>query len=121
MDAKQLQKPMNRLTVCFVAAIASFASLMVFGMKVPAYERTHGAWEVLLGVLVLVWLVSGLGFYVYLVKLARRLGRSWIIWAGLAFITSPIGPFVAYFNMKELVARTLAAPTTVTTSAEASK
>lgn len=43
-------------------------------------------------------------FYICLGILAKRLGRSWITWVGLTFITKPIGPFVAYFKIRNLVA-----------------
>ena len=96
MDIKNLRVLLTRLTYCFLSTIASFAIMLVGSSNLPAYQGSHAFWSFLLGVVVLVWLCSGIVFYVYLIRLTRRLGRSSIVWAGLAFVTSPIGPVVAF-------------------------
>ena len=40
--------------------------------------------------------IAGLISYVWLGKLASRLGQSPIVWAGLAFIASPVGLAIAW-------------------------
>jgi hypothetical protein len=47
--------------------------------------------------------VGSLIFYVFLGMLARRLGKSWILWVGLTIITKPIGTIVAYLMMRDYV------------------
>jgi hypothetical protein len=52
-----------------------------------------------------VLIAAGPVFYVTLGMLAARLGYSWITWVGLAFITAPVGPFVAWGMMSQRVRR----------------
>jgi len=59
-------------------------------------------------VMVLVLFASAISFYISLGLLAKRLGRSWIVWVGLTIITKPIGMFVAYFMMNQKVTEALA-------------
>lgn len=47
--------------------------------------------------------IAALVFYACLYVLASRLGQSTITWVGLAVITAPIGPFVAYSMMRQRV------------------
>ena len=44
-------------------------------------------------------LVGILAFYIILGILAARKNRCVVCWVGLSFLTSPIGPIVAYFMM----------------------
>ncbi len=55
----------------------------------------------------LAWLIGGLMFYVSLADLVVRLNRSLIVWIGGSIVLAPIGPFVAYFNMRRLVKDTI--------------
>jgi hypothetical protein len=52
--------------------------------------------------------VAALVGYVWLAELASRLGRSPIIWAGLAFITSPFGLGIAWAMLRSRANEALA-------------
>lgn len=52
--------------------------------------------------------VAALVGYVWLAELASRLGRSPIIWAGLAFITAPFGLAIAWAMLRSRANEALA-------------
>lgn len=89
---------MQFLTWSFVVGVSGFVSLVVIGIIAPSKSLTP------LEIVCLLAIVSGsIPFYICLGVLAKRLGRSWVTWVGLTVITKPIGPFVAYFKMRNLV------------------
>lgn len=94
----RLSRPFQVLTWSFVVTITSIVMLVMLA----GGEQTKGI-SPLEGIVILAMVLSGLTFYVSLGMLAKRLGRGWIVWVGLTFITKPIGPFVAYFRMRHLV------------------
>jgi membrane associated rhomboid family serine protease len=84
-----LKSYMRRMNYCFIASIGGLIIYYFFNDALPSLA--------LLGILGAV--VAILGFYIYLGDLAGLLGKSPIIWMGVSFITSPVGPFVAYIAM----------------------
>jgi hypothetical protein len=47
--------------------------------------------------------VASWSFLISLGVLASRTGRSWILWAGLTFITGPLGTILSYFAMSNRI------------------
>jgi len=91
------KKPISRaLSLSFVwsflVSVGSFIALMVIG----ATSAPHEGITTVEGLLVALMVLSGPVWYVSLGMLANRLGRRWLVWVGLSFITSPIGPFVIF-------------------------
>lgn len=93
-----LKKPMQWLTRFFSIWILSTVLLIAF-----VGENSSRSFKIPLSISLLAMLVGGFGFYICLGILAKRLGKSWIIWVGLTVLTNPIGAFVAYFRMRSLV------------------
>ena len=92
-----LVRPFRFLNGSFLVSIAATILVVMTGSE-PA-ELPSGGY--MLSFLVLI--LSGWTFWISLGVLASRLGRSPIIWVGVPFITSPIGPIVAYFMMRSRV------------------
>lgn len=91
------QKPITRtLTSSFVwsftVSIAGFVGLMILGV----IEQKHDGISPVAMLLVILMVVAGSVWYISLGTLANRLGRRWLVWVGLSFITSPIGPLVIF-------------------------
>lgn len=61
--------------------------------------------------LALVILTSGLAFLVSLAILVKQFGKSLIIWVGGSMLTGPIGPLLAWGEMRKLV-KNLSNPST---------
>lgn len=93
-----LFRTFQALTWSFVVALTSIVIIIVLASGEPT--KGISPFE---GIALLALMISGLTYYVSLGMLAKRLGRRWIVWVGLTFITKPIGPFVAYFRMRHLV------------------
>jgi hypothetical protein len=93
-----IQRLMQFLTWSFATRVSGFVALMVIGFVAPS--KGLSPIEI---VCVLAMLSASFPFYICLGILAKRMGRSWITWVGLTIITKPIGPFVAYFKMRNLV------------------
>ena len=93
-----LSRPFQVLTWSFVVTVTCFVIVIMLASGEPT--KGLSPFE---SIAILAMVISGLTFYVSLGMLAKRLGRSWIVWVGLTFITKPIGPFVAYFRMRHLV------------------
>jgi hypothetical protein len=93
-----ISRPFQVLTRSFIVALANIVILIIVAEGNPT--RSISPFE---GILILTMIASGLAFYVSLGVLAKRMGGSWIVWVGLTFITNPVGPFVAYFRMRQLV------------------
>jgi hypothetical protein len=104
-----LVRPLRSLTRNLVASL--LATVFFFVVSAATVGSTEpvtrgpvadGLFSLVLLVLAFVMLGSSLKFWVALGMLSSRLGRSPIVWIGLPIITSPIGPFVAYFWMRGL-------------------
>jgi hypothetical protein len=100
MNSARLSRPFQVLTWSLAVAVVSIVIVIMLVSREPIKEISPFE-----GILISSMMVSGLTFYVSLGILAKRLGRRWIVWVGLTFITKPIGPFVAYFRMRCLVNR----------------
>ena len=107
-------KPITRalslsFTWSFWLSVGAFLVLVVVGLATPQHQGLT-AIELLL---VLLMLAAGPVWYVSLGMVAHRLGRRWLVWVGLSFITSPIGPLVIYPLMLSHI-RAARQPTPVT-------
>ena len=95
----------RRLSWSLAASLLSFVAVVIFAFNKPLVAAlgptAFVAWIVLI--------FSGISFYVFLGILAVRLKRSPIVWIGISFVFSPIGPFVAYYDMRRLVREVLKA------------
>jgi predicted branched-subunit amino acid permease len=92
MNPKQVTRPLYLSFVwSFSVSVACFVGLIILG-AVAQHEGVSPV-EVLLVVLMI---IAGPVWYVSLGMLAHRLGRRWLVWVGLSFITSPIGPLVIF-------------------------
>ena len=92
---------MRRLTTYL---LASLLGLAVFGALIGPETQTEKTIWFLAGI---TWPACGFMFYVTLGSLVVRLKRSVIVWVGGSVVFAPIGPFIAYFNMRRLVKKTL--------------
>ena len=97
MQNDKLTRPKQVLVWSFVVSLAATAGFFYMTSNTNFEEAPI---EPFLG-LVLVMCAAGLAFYISLGVLASRLGRSPIVWVGLAFIFGPfgaIGTFVAMLS-----------------------
>jgi len=76
--------------------------LMALVVSSPSHDSTL-LFRVFLLLLAVLMFSSAITFYVMLGKLALCFGRSIITWVGLTILTSPFGPFIAYFRMRSLI------------------
>ena len=97
-----LTTPKLAMVLGFVAALGSMIVLYQRGSAAggAGVEADTTYW-----VLFYLMLFGALVFYVALGMLARRLGKSPIVWVGLTVITTPIGPLVALPWMLILASR----------------
>lgn len=86
----------RRLGQVLGMTLASIAGVILVAV---ALDRIHGEPGGVLSWLMVAAAGSAvagyLWLYVFLIDLPRRIGSSAIVWAGLAFITAPLGPLVA--------------------------
>lgn len=104
-DVGGIANSMKWLTRFFLVVIVGFALFFVVGTSASA--TNSDALQRLALIALLAMVIGAVGFYVCLGVLAKHLHRSWITWVGLAMLTSPIGPIVAYFSMRSLAANAL--------------
>lgn len=90
-----LVTPTKIMHAGFIGSIACFLGAFFLDKTLP---DNMFVW-VLIGALV----VSSIVFYVGLGLLAKRLGKSQVLWIGGAFVTAPIGPIVAYITMLSIL------------------
>ena len=91
------EKPITRVlsqtfTGSFLILVGCFAGMIVFGATTPEHTGITPVEAVLL----LVMVAAGWAWYITLGIIAHRLGRRWLVWTGLSFITTPIGPLIVY-------------------------
>jgi hypothetical protein len=92
-----IQKPVTRplaqaFTWSFLISLGSFIGIIAYGALGPTHEGIAPAEALLLFLMV----VAGFAWYITLGMIAHRLGRRWLVWIGISFITAPIGPLVVY-------------------------
>lgn len=96
---------LRRLSWSFAASLLSFVAVVVFAFNkhlvISLGPAAFVVWIILI--------VSGISFYVFLGILAVRMKRSPIVWVGTTFVFTPIGPFVAYYDMWRLVRKVVKA------------
>lgn len=86
------------------ATFISLIVVLVVTMIAPSGDMPVAAWLALtLTVSVVVFAVGTIWLLVILIDLPPRVGGSSIVWAGLALITSPIGPLIAGALLKTKV------------------
>jgi multidrug transporter EmrE-like cation transporter len=101
MDAPKIVSGFRLLTASLLVSVGGAVCVL-------ALPRPENNLDSLLSSLAFAaWVAGGVAFYVMLGVLASRLNRSPIVWVGAAFIFTPIGPLVAYFRMRSLIAKTL--------------
>ena len=93
MNENPIAGPMKWLTISFVGTLVGVVILYVVAFSFPSESDTG---MTLLMLVFVVLTVTSWTFLICLGKIAKRTGRSWIVWCGLVFITSPIGWLVAY-------------------------
>lgn len=110
-NAEKLTKPLQGLKLSGIIAVGSFIILVLIGIsghtQIRLNNPTFNLYEILFIALYILLFISILLFEVYLGILARRLNKSLIIWVGLSIITSPLGPYIAYYNMLQEVKNAL--------------
>ena len=81
----------------FLVSTACWVGLIVLGVAPPRRHGSITSVEAILAfVIVILMLAASLVWYVSLGVLAHRLRRRWLVWVGLSFITSPIGPLIIF-------------------------
>jgi len=98
MESKQLRGPLKGLDISFGASIISTMLLIALASKKP-----EGVLGMIMLITVLVMVIAGLCFYIYLGILATRLERSWITWVGLTMLTGPFGTIFSWFWIRSTV------------------
>ena len=79
-------------TWSFLVYIGSFIGIIAYGTLGPTHEGIAPAEVLLLFLMV----PAGFAWYITLGMIAHRLGRRWLVWTGLSFVTAPFGPLVVY-------------------------
>ena len=87
-----LRRPSTFLHASFIA----WSLAIVAAIVATVLLTDPDAESLVVGILVIAFAVAGWAYLMALAILASRTGRSGILWAGLAFITSPIGVVVSY-------------------------
>ena len=96
--SSQYVRPMKALTASYIGQWCAFALIYIAGttdksLHIPGVDA--------LAAMLLV--VSSIAYYISLGILAKRSGRSWIVWVGLTILINPIGWIVAYFMMRKRI------------------
>jgi len=93
MNQKSVTRPLAQaFTWSFLVSVGSFIGMIAYGSLAPTHEGIAPTEAVLLFLMV----ASGVAWYITLGMTAHRLGRRWVVWTGISFISAPIGPFVVY-------------------------
>lgn len=79
----------------------SFGVSIIFSFLLIAVAFLNLPGEIIAGT-GLIASISGLMFYYYLARITILLKKSPIIWVGLAFLTPPVGPIIAYLKIQSL-------------------
>ncbi len=96
LPTKDLSKPRNALIIGFVIILIS--TITIIRRMVMLGEDIEGAtaYDNYYIIMIWTWFIGFLTFHIALGMLAKRIGQSAIIWAGLSVLTSPLGPFAAF-------------------------
>lgn len=101
MDTAKLGKLLKWLTISFaVIALWLVTAFLLAGNKGFALPIPHDTIALFVGLL---GIVASWVFIITLWRLAGALNRRPIVWVGLTIISSPIGPFISYFLMRQKV------------------
>jgi len=93
MNQRSVTRPLAQVfTWSFLISVGSFIGMIAYGSLAPAHDGIAPIEAVLLSVMV----ASAVAWYITLGMTAHRLGRRWLVWTGISFITAPIGPLVVY-------------------------
>lgn len=93
MNRKPVTRALSQTFIwSFAVTVGSFVALIVLG----ATMAPHSGIAPVEGVLLLFMVVAGWAWYISLGIVAHRLGRRWLVWTGISFITAPIGPLIAF-------------------------
>jgi len=80
----------------FWVSIASYVGFVILVVT----EQQHEGISPVAVLLLILMVVAGPVWYISLGMLAKRLGRRWLVWVGLSFLTAPIGPLVTFPLMR---------------------
>ena len=91
------KKPITRLlsqtfTWSFLISVGCLVGMIVLGATTPGHTGITPVESILLSLMV----AAGWAWYVTLGIIAHRLGRRWLVWTGLSFITTQIGSLIVY-------------------------
>ncbi len=93
MNRKPVTRALSQtFTLAFLITVGCFVAMVILGATTPE----HKGITPLEGFLLLLMVAGAWTWYIALGVIASRLGRRWLVWTGLSFITAPIGPFIAY-------------------------
>jgi len=90
-----IRKPLTFFHWSFWVSVAAVVLLVVVALVADDPDAPA---PILLA-LFIVLSVAGWSYLIALGILASRTGRSWILWAGITFLTSPFGTIVSYIAM----------------------
>ena len=101
MDTEKLKRLLTFLTISFTVIVSWLATAFILVInKDSSPPLPHETIALFVG---LAGIVASWVFVITLWRLARTLNRSPIVWVGLTIISSPIGPVVSYFLMRQKV------------------
>jgi hypothetical protein len=95
----EIQRPLKFLHGSFWSYVVAGVLLVASALAVDDTDSIGGV----LASLFVVLNVASWSFLISLGVLASRTGRSWILWAGLTFITGPLGTILSYFAMSNRI------------------
>lgn len=103
MTDPRLARPIQGFEWSMKIFSVCLAALIVGAIWLPKSITHSPLAESITAIIILALVGSGFSFYIFLGILAKRFERSWIMWCGLAMLSSPWGLFVAYFLMRNLL------------------
>jgi hypothetical protein len=90
-------KPVTRaLSLSFICSFLVLLGSIVGAIFLGPITAPHDDVTSVEALLLMLMLASGPVWYVSLGILANRLGRNWLVWVGLSFLTAPIGPLITF-------------------------
>src|SRR5688572_470292 len=96
----------------FWISVGSTVALFGLAVVTDFQQEIHGIRLLALGLSAVVAFLSAPVWYLSLGIIASRLGKSWILWTGVTFITAPFGPPIAYARMNEAIKQQAVGSTT---------
>ncbi len=92
----------NKMKLFFRIGYGLFALFFVLSIVLKDNKERY---ELILLIMFLISIVCVFIYLYYLGKLVGIYNKSHILWIGGSFVTAPIGPIVAYYNMCNLIGK----------------